>query len=111
MEGALYFYILYAGKQVHVAQLRVGEMVCLDDVNRTHNPSLEVRYSASRTFLSGLLPHFECLSTDISSQFRPIFSNGTGRDVLSLSPPVPSRVLVTPVRNVCILNVEEGECE
>ena len=37
MAGALYFYILYAGKQIQVAfGLHVvlnSEMVCLDDVN------------------------------------------------------------------------------
>ena len=98
MAGTLYLYILYAGKQVHVAQsdllLRVGEIMRNGLLGRCELITLAWKYDIkrSRMFLSDLLPHFECLSTDISvciRSFVPYFSNGTGRDV-------PSRVLVTP---------------
>ena len=72
------------------ASSSVGSIACRrNGLLRRCELSLEERYSASRTFLSGVLQHFVCLSTDISvciRSFVPHLSNGT---VPSLSRPVP----------------------
>ena len=91
MAGALYFYILhmYAGKQVQVAQSDLLFACRRNGLLGRCELAWKCDTKRSRTFLSGLQPHFEC--------YRPlsVYAFAVSSRILETGRPVsvPSRVL------------------